>query len=288
MDKLNLMQCVVALVEEGSFTAAASRLGRSKALISTHITSLEAELGVRLLNRSTRHLQLTAEGRIYYEEAKRILEEVAQLESALQSNSQKLVGRLRLSVPSTFGEMCLLPFLAQFQIKHPELAIDCVFQDRYVDLIAEGFDLAIRIGQLKDSSLIARKVHEITLKVCASPKFLAEHPPITRPTELSKLPCIVDSNSKKEGYWQLGEQEIQIHEAIRVNSAFAAAQLAALHVGVCYCPDFAVKPLIEGGKLAALRFATVRAPVQVVYPHRVHAHSKVSQFTEALAEFLAG
>ncbi|WMN61688.1 LysR family transcriptional regulator (plasmid) [Pseudoalteromonas xiamenensis] len=287
MDKLNLMSCFIALVEEGSFTKAASRLGRSKALVSTHVKTLEEQLQVRLLYRSTRHIRLTEDGRVYYEEAKRLLEGIIQLEHNLLADSTGMAGRLRISVPTTYGEQCLVPFLAQMKITYPQLHIDCVFQDRFVDLVSEGFDLCVRVGRLSDSTLIAKQVGEIKLQVSVSPAFLEQYGPINSIDVLSQLPCIGDSNGKLDGKWQLNGVKFNINETLRVNSASAAAQFAALGLGVCFCPDFALKPYVENGQLVTLPFEEMQMPVHVVYPHRSHSHGKVTTFTADLKKYLS-
>lgn len=286
MDKLNLMTGFIALVEEGTFTKAAVRLGRSKALVSVNVKALESALGVRLLNRSTRHIKLTEQGQHYYEQAKQLLDGLSQLEHSLRYDSQSLAGRLRISVPTTYGEACLMPFLARLKHEQPALQIECFFQDRYVDLIAEGFDLAIRIGQLKDSTLLAKRVQLIHSYFCASPQFIARHGDIAQLGDFVRLPCIVDSNAKMEGVWMVNGEKVQVNEAIRVNSASATAELAALGVGICLCPEFALKPYIDSGQLIVLPFDSKQIPVHVVYPHRTHSVGKVNQFIEALTQFL--
>lgn len=276
----------IALVEEGSFTKAAARLGRSKALVSVNVKTLEAHLGVRLLNRSTRHIKLTEQGQRYYEQAKQLLDELSQLEHSLLSDSHSLAGRLRISVPTTYGEACLMPFLAQLKREHPALQIECFFQDRYVDLIAEGFDLAIRIGQLKDSTLLAKRVELVHSYFCASPTFIQTYGEVATANAFLTLPCIVDSNAKMEGVWTVNGEKVQVNEVIRVNSASASAELAALGVGICLCPEFALKPFIERGELVTLPFESKQIPVHVVYPHRTHSIGKVNQFIQTLERFL--
>jgi DNA-binding transcriptional LysR family regulator len=158
MDMLNLMRNFVAVVEEGSFTAAAKRLGKTKPLLSTQVTQLETKLAVRLLHKSTRSLTVTEAGNAYWGEAKRILDDVENLGSQLLNQHRSLAGSIRISTPVTYGEEVLTPFISYLISEQPRLHIDMMLTDRHVDLVNEGYDLAIRVGRLKDSNLIARSL----------------------------------------------------------------------------------------------------------------------------------
>ncbi|WP_370280614.1 LysR family transcriptional regulator [Pontibacterium sp.] len=185
MDKLNLMTSFIAVAEEGTYTAAGKRLGKTTPLISTHISQLEELLDVRLITRSTRSMQLTPTGQSYYEEAKKVLDDIATLEARVRKENQNLVGRLRISAPVTFGEQVLMPFIAKMVEANPQLNVELMFNDRYVDIVAEGFDTAIRIGQLEDSALIARRIGSIRMLLCASPTFIERYGMPESPTDLN-------------------------------------------------------------------------------------------------------
>ena len=292
MDKLNLMRSFVAVVEEGTYTAAAKRLGKTKALLSNQVSQLEEQLEVRLIQRSTRSLHVTDTGQAYYLEAKRILDEVSALEASLKTENQSMVGRLRMTAPITFGEQVLMPFIAQIKQDNPDLLIEIMLADRYVDLVDEGFDLALRIGLLEDSNLIAKPLGQSKLVACAAPNFIQKMGSIHSPDRLTSLPCIVDSNYKGQNLWRFnssGENfSIKVNECMRVNGAQAANQLASLGVGVCITPDFAAKAFFETGQLMMIleNYEIGVVPIQVVYPSRQHLSPKVSFFIDELSRYI--
>ena len=295
MDKLNLMNSFIAVVEEGTYTAAAKKLGKTKALISTHISQLETALSIRLIARSTRSLHLTEAGQIYYEQARRILDDMVNIEAQLHhstQNKQNLAGRLRLSVSTAFGERVVMPFIADMMRTHPQLNIEIMLTERYVDIVSEGFDCAIRIGHLKDASFIARQVGFIKLCLCASPNFIQQYGMPASPEALRSLPCIMDTNYKKSGKWVFSTDTatttVNVNSVVTVNSALAAVNLALNNVGIVYCPDFMVTQPIQTGRLIALlpTYTTEHFPIHVIYPHRQYLSSKVSVFAEEFAHYL--
>lgn len=291
MDKLNLMSTFVAVTEEGSFTAAAKRLGKTKALVSTHISQLEDLLNVRLLIRSTRSMQITSEGQSYYEQAKKILDDIVTLEAQLLQESQSLVGRLRISAPTTFGELVLMPCIAELTSANPELKIELLLNDRYVDLISEGFDVALRIGNLADSSLIARPAGFTQMILCASPAFIDHYGAPESIQQLTDLPCVFDTNLRHGGIWSFinktQETEIRPNIIARVNSALAAAHMARTGRVIAYCPEFSVHTMLESGELISLlpEACHTRMPVNVIYPHRQHLSSRVTTFTQHFIDY---
>lgn len=292
MDKLNLMTSFIAVAEEGTYTAAGKRLGKTTPLISTHVSQLEALLDVRLITRSTRSLQLTPTGQSYYEEAKKVLDDIATLEARVRKENQNLVGRLRLSAPVTFGEQVLMPFIAKMVKENPQLNVELMLNDRYVDIVAEGFDAAIRIGQLEDSALIARKIGSIRMLLCASPEFIERHGQPESPADLQSLPCVFDTNFRQGNRWSftLDGKSVEIAPNIiaRVNSAVAAARMATAGLTVTYAPDFAVNADIERGALVEILsdYCQTNVPINIIYPHRKHLSAKVSTFLEEFAGYL--
>lgn len=294
MDKLNLMTSFIAVAEEGTYTAAGKRLGKTTPLISTHISQLEELLDVRLITRSTRSMQLTPTGQSYYEEAKKVLDDIATLEARVRKENQNLVGRLRISAPVTFGEQVLMPFIAKMVEENPQLNVELMLNDRYVDIVAEGFDTAIRIGQLEDSALIARRIGSIRMLLCASPGFIERHGMPDSPTDLQSLPCVFDTNFRQGNRWSFTHDgktvEVAPNVIARVNSAVAAARMATTGLAVTYAPDFAVKNEIENGSLVEILsdYCQTDVPINMVYPHRKHLSAKVSTFVEEFAEYLRG
>lgn len=297
MDKLNLMSSFIAVAEEGTYTAAAKRLGKTKALISTHVSQLEEWLQVRLIVRSTRSVQLTETGQAYFLDAKKVLDDIAMLEAQLLDDNRRLVGRLRISAPTTFGEIVLMPFVATLIGDNPGLQIDLVLNDRHVDIVAEGFDLAIRIGELNDSSLIARNVGRVRSLLCTSPHFFTRHGEVTHLAQLTSLPCVFDSNYRQANIWRFNQAGNQTEEVIdiapksivRVNSALAAAKLAQTGVAIAYCPDFAAQEGLANGSLVPIleSFCQRTIPVNVIYPHRKHLSAKVTTFVDLFSLYFA-
>ncbi len=291
MDKLNLMSSFVAVAEEGSFTAAANRLGKTKALVSTHISQLETLLQVRLIIRSTRSMQITGEGKSYYEQAKKILDDIVTLEAQLLHDSQSLVGRLRISAPTTFGELVLMPCIAELTSANPDLNIELLLNDRYVDLINEGFDVGLRIGNLADSSLIARSAGFTRLMLCASPAFIEHYGKPAAIQQLAELPCVFDTNYRHSGTWHFindqHETEVRPNITARVNSALAAANMARTGRVIAYCPEFAIQSMLDSGELISVLpdECNTRLPVSVIYPHRQHLSSKVTTFTQHFIDY---
>ncbi|EAQ64060.1 probable transcription regulator protein [Marinomonas sp. MED121] len=298
------MEAFITVFEEGSYTSAAKRLGRTKAMVSTQVSQLEAHLQIRLMTRSTRSIQATAMGRTYYEQAKLLLEDLDNLESQLTQSSQNVAGKLRIAVPTTYGEQVVMPFVAKLIETYPELEIDILLSDRYVDLINEGVDAAIRIGRLEDSSLIASHIGKVNMMLCASQAFLESYPTPKQFSDLSDLPCVLDDNSR-ENYWSfeaienqdiLGrnnkkgriESRVKVtpNYKIRVNSASAAVQLARHGKLICYTPAFAAQDLINQGLLIPIlaKAHQTHFPIQIVYPHRKHTSARLTQF---IAEFKA-
>lgn len=287
MDKLNLMSSFIAVVEEGNFTAAAKRIGKTTALVSTHISQLEEILDVRLVTRSTRSIKLTSTGLSYYDEAKRVLDDIASLEAKVRQEHDSLVGEIRITAPTTFGELVLAPLFSNMISNNPQLQIDLSLNDRFVDIVAEGFDMAIRIGQLEDSALIARKISTTKMVLCASPEFLAKHGHPTSPEDLQKMPCIFDTNNRNN-YWSFGHGKqvlnIKPNSIMKVNSAVAAGKLASTGLGICSSPQFAVQNALDAGNLVTVLddFNQTEIPINAIYSHRRHLSAKVTAILELL------
>lgn len=289
MDKLNLMSSFIAVVEEGNFTAAAKRIGKTTALVSTHISQLEENLGVRLVTRSTRSIKLTSTGLGYYEEAKRVLDDIFSLEAKVRQEHQSLIGEIRITAPTTFGELVLAPLFAELIEGNPQLQIELSLNDRFVDIVAEGFDMAIRIGKLEDSALIARQISSTGMVCCASPAFLKKHGQPQTPEDLHHLPCIFDTNNRKST-WSFSKDEkaytIKPNSIMKVNSAVAAGRLATTGLGICSSPHFAVKDALKSGELVTVLddYNQLEIPISVIYSHRKHLSAKVSTFLELLKQ----
>ena len=253
MDRLDGMRTLVAVARAGGFTAAAERLNLSPKLASKYVAELEARLGVRLLARTTRRVGLTEAGARFLPRAAAILEEVEDLEASLREEAAGPAGTLRVAAPVTFGEMYAAPLLRDLLAMHPDLALDLRLSDAFVDLAEEGFDLAIRIGALPPSGLIARRLGRTELWAVASPGLLARHGAPASPAALADLPCVHDGNLRSGREWPFevdgAPARVPVRARITVGSARAAAGLAIAGEGVALCPDYVAAPEVEAGRL---------------------------------------
>ncbi len=291
MDTLDLMRTFVAVVDSMSFTAAGQRLGRSKALISKHIGELEARLGTRLINRTTRSVKVTEIGRAYYDRARTLLMDFEALEDTVKAQSGQPRGRLRVTAPQTLGEMELMEMVKAFRARYPLLELEIFLADRIVDLVGEGFEVALRVTTLQDSSLIARKLCDVRLLLCASPEYLAQHGSPQGPSELVRHNCIVDTNIRWRESWRFGHpdagDQIRVTPCISVNSATAVHRAVIQGIGIGFIPEFAVTRDLRQGRLVTLFEAETqhKLGVYLLYPHRLHLSAKVRAFIDFTAEW---
>lgn len=289
MDKLECMRVFVAVVEAESFTQAAASMQISKALVSKYVGALESSLSVRLLNRTTRRMSVTDSGKAYYGRCISVLQDIDDIEAALRSEHNQPEGILRINAPVSFSELTLMPILADFTQRYPDVTVKLELADRFVDLIEEGVDLAIRIGELPDSSLIVRKLTEMKMFLCASPAYLASAGMPHTLLSLQEHCCIFDSNYKHKDKWIFGQGEqklsIPIRSQINVNSARAVNELLLNDKGIGLLPSFVVAKDIQEGRLVRLMQDYEPEPtgVYALYPHRKHLSAKVRLFIDDLA-----
>lgn len=277
------------VVESESFSKAAKQLGRSKAAVSKQVSRLEDRLGVRLLNRTTRRLSLTEAGAALHERAMRIAAEVEAAESAVTRLQREPRGTLRVSAPMSFGVLHLAPTLAAFMRRYPQIAVDLSLADRFVDLIDEGFDIAIRIGDLADTSLIARRLAPNHRLVCASPAYLAANVPPRAPADLSRHNCLCYSYLATDDEWRFigpeGPVAVKVRGNLRANNgdALRAAMLDGLGIGLA--PTFIVGDDVKAGRLTVLlaAYRSSETSVYAVWPHSRHLSAKVRVFVDHLA-----
>jgi DNA-binding transcriptional LysR family regulator len=293
MDTLDLMRTFVAVADTQSFTGAGKRLGRSKALVSKHVGELEGRLGVRLINRTTRSVQVTEIGRAYYDRAKALIADFETLEETIKAESGQPRGRLRITAPQTLGEMELMEMLHAFRARYPELDVDVLLADRMVDLIAEGFDLALRVTTLQDSTLIARKLCDVRLLLCAAPAYLKHAGVPAKPQDLVRHTCVVDTNIRWREAWRFGspdkEEVVRVDPCLTVNSATAVHRALIKGMGIGFIPEFAVARDLRSGKLVAVLEGDTRHQLGVflVYPQRQHVSAKVRAFIDFSASWYA-
>ncbi|MCJ8521395.1 DNA-binding transcriptional LysR family regulator [Pseudorhizobium tarimense] len=290
MDTLTRMRAFIDVVEAEGFSAAARRTGRSKALLSKYVKELEDDLGALLLNRTTRQFSMTEAGHTYYRTAADILKEIDNLSDLVRENNADLKGRLRVSVPRTFVDAEVGQSLIDFAKEHPEVSLEIVAEDRFVDLIEESFDLAIRITKLEDSGLIARKVSDFRVYACASADFVARHGPIETPQDLSRIPFIIDTNSRWHNNVRFSGPDgntisVPVTGPLEVNSPQATLRAAKAGLGVAIIPDFIAGPSIQSGDLVTLLedYIAKDRGIYAVYPHRRYLPAKVRSFVDYLA-----
>lgn len=290
MDIIEGMRTFVAVAQTGSFTGAAERLGISRALTSKYIGQLEQRFGLRLFNRTTRSVDMTDAGRAYMERCVRLLEDFDDLEAAVRDRQARPRGRIRISAPVAFGELFLPPLLSEFTGQYPEISVSLSLSDRYVNLVAEGFDIAVRIGELDDSGLIARRLTVARLLVCATPGYINRRGAPKHPADLSAHSCIVDDNLRSSRRWPFEinrkSDMIAVEGPIRVNSARAVRDFVLADKGIGLCPSFLVAEDIRSGRLKHLlkQFRTPEFGIHAVYPHRRHLASNVRALINFMAE----
>jgi len=287
---LNDILIFTRVVDARSFTAAARGLGMPKSNVSRRVAQLEDRLGVRLLQRTTRKLNLTDAGRSYYEYGIRIVAEVEEAEQAVTRLQATPKGQLRITAPVEFGMNFLGRAVAEFMQRYPEVAVETELTDRKVDMIEEGFDVAIRIGSLADSSLIARRIGMISRILCASPDYLITHPPPRHPRELSRHNCILWLNPEIRWAFQgpEGETVVPVNGRLKANNISFMRDAAIQGLGVALLPTILCCQALSAGDLVALLpdYRPVDAGIYAIYPSRRHLASKIRLFVNFLSERL--
>ena len=292
MSQLEDMQMFACVMEQGSFTAAADSLGLSKQLVSRRVAALEERLGVRLLNRSTRRLSATALGQAYLERVQRILQEVAEAEQLIVTQRSSPRGALRLSAPVSFGIQHLSPLLPGFLLRYPEVSVELDLSDRTIDLLAEGFDMAVRIGALADSSLIASPLMPLGMVTCASPAYLAARGVPQTPAELAGHECVLYGHSAAvEWPFRLAGrlQRVAVKGRYRVNNGELVRDAAIAGLGIARLPTFIVEDALASGKLVAVldAFQLPGNTAWAVYPQHRQASLLVRLLIDYLREALS-
>lgn len=292
MDRFQEMQVFSAVVEAGSFVGAADALGLSAAAVSRQIAGLESRLGVRLLNRTTRTLSLTGEGEVFLGRARQLLEDLSEAEAEVTERSTEAIGRLRINAPVSFGVLHLSGLWGEFLEQHPRLQLDITLSDRTVDLVEEGYDLAIRIGKLSDSTLIGRRLSTTRLILCASAEYLERHGRPEHPSELA------DHAIWSYSYFNLGDEwrftgpegDISVlHRPVAHSNNGDTCRVAALqHRCIVLQPSFLVGADIREGRLVELlpEYRAGELGIHALYPSRRHVAPKVRLIIDHLAEAL--
>lgn len=293
MDRLDEIRAFAAVAEARSFTQGARRLEVSGAQASKLVARLENRLGARLLNRTTRDVSLTDTGAAYLERAKDLLESFEALETSVKDQSGPS-GTLKVSAPVSFGRGQLTPALLDFAAGCPAVTLDVTFSDRLVNLVEEGFDVAVRIGHLADSSLVARRLAAVRLVTCASPAYLARAGTPTALEDLANHEAILDSNLRDVNVWRFGPhgdvREVRVHGRLKFSGAEACVAAAVEGFGIARSPAFAAADELRAGRLIPIlcNFEPELIHVHAVYPHARHLAAKVRAFVDFLARRYAG
>ncbi|WGG50311.1 LysR family transcriptional regulator [Rugamonas sp. DEMB1] len=289
MDRFLEMQTFNAVVDAGSFVKAAEALAMSKAAVSRYVVDMETRLGVRLLHRTTRRLSLTDEGQIFYVRSKELLAELAEAEDEITSRSDAASGLLRINAPFTFGVRHLAPLWGAFRALHPKVTLDVTLADRLVDLVEEGYDVAIRIANLDSSTMVSKKLATTRMVLCASPQYLELHGTPTQPSELAQHAVISYSYWSTKDEWHfkgpLGPVSVKTNPSIHTNNGDTCRAAALASQGVILQPSFLVGDDLAAGTLLELmpEFRSIELGIYAVYPTRKHVSPKV----RALLDFLA-
>ncbi|WOX06352.1 LysR family transcriptional regulator [Microbulbifer pacificus] len=292
MDRISALTAFVAVADEGGFKNAADKLNLSNQLVSKYVSQLEEHLKVRLFNRTTRRVRLTEEGQQCYQFAQQILESLTDMESQLGEMQSEAQGQLRISAPVTFATRHLAPLIGDFKKAHPAVGMELQLNDRKVDVVEEGFDVALRIGKLKSSSLIARRLAPIRLVVCASPDYLQREGVPETPEDLRL------EHYLRYSYLEPSPAESRLMLALKRSSAIAAASLASNNgeilmqaaiagQGYVLQPTFIVGDAIKAGKLTAIlrEFEPEPLGLYAVYPHRKLLATKLKVFIEFISSY---
>ena len=291
MDRLDSMEAFVRVAECKSFSEAARRLNLSKSVISRQVSGLETELGARLFHRTTRSLTLTEVGQAYFERCQRILADIEEANQSVTNLQAAPRGKLRVNAPMSFGVLHLAPALPEFLKRCPEVEIDIAMNDRFVSLVEEGFDVAVRIGRLDDSSLISRFLAPARRLVCGSPDYLQRRGTPRTPDDLAAHCCLSYSNLATPDEWNFCTNDgkrwpVEVHGRLRANNGDALRVAAINGIGLVMAPTFLIGRDLQAGSLVPVltEFIPQNIGIHAVYPHSRHLSPKVRAFVDFLAE----
>lgn len=290
MDRLTSMEVFVRVVECGSFAGAAAAMNLSRGMVSKHVLALEERLSVRLLNRTTRTLNLTEAGAGYFERCRQIVQDAEEADRAASQLQREPRGDLRINAPMTFGSMHLAPALPDFLCQYPDMSVDLVLNDRVIDLVDEGFDVAIRIARMPDSSLIARKIAPCRMVLCAAPSYLSQFGTPTTAQDLTGHRCLLYSLSASPREWTLsgpdGPVTIRVNGPLRANNGQALMDAAVNGLGILMLPTFIAGDHLADGSLTPILtdFTPQPLTINAVYPHNRHLSAKVRAFVDFMVE----
>ena len=295
MDRFKTIDSFVRVAIAGSFSSAAKQLGMSRALVSLHVTDLEKRLGVRLLNRTTRSLRLTEAGANYLEYCQRMLAEMNEQESSITQLQQEPRGTLKVAAPKSFGTLYLADAVVSFSARYPNIQLSLILEDysfRAYDFVEQGLDVAVRLGDLPDSTLVARKIATLQWIVCASPKYVAHHGEPKTPADLGKHTCLAHVNlDPNDRAWRLHSSDhvisVKISGAFSSNSALVLRKAALAGLGIGYLPLYCIEEDLKTGALRKVltNYSPPQRPIYVVYPPAARVPERVRTFVDFLADW---
>ena len=289
MDKLNAISVFCKVIETQSFTQAANQQNISVAMASKLVSQLEEHLKTRLLQRTTRKIVPTEAGMLYYQRCQAILLDLSEADSSISNMATSLQGNLLISVPRDFGLLYISPNLPKFIELHPNLHVEIEFEDKRVDLVAEGYDLALRIGYIQDSSLVARKISSSSMHFVASPSYLESRGTPLTPDDLEYHQGLLYKSSLNQVHWLSTKanqiQRYKIQSKVVSNNGMALLEMTKAGLGISNSPSFFVKEALASGELVEILSEYKQKPldIYVVYPNRRHLPAKVRAFIEFLA-----
>lgn len=294
MDRLHAMTVFAKVVEQGSFARAAERLSISSSACSRQVAELEAHLETRLLNRTTRRLSLTEGGQGFYERCVQLLADLDEAEQAAAQNAARPRGTLRVTTSINFGVRHVSPAIGAFLAKYPDVRFNVSLSDRIVDLVEEGYDLAIRIGSAGGETLVARKLGEARMVACASPAYLKAHGAPKTPEDLARHSCLTYEYMPLRNVWTFRgkdgrEHAVRVSGPLHSNNGDLLAAAAVAGVGIAYEPEFILGPDLKAGRLVPIlgSYTSPLGPIYAVYPSRRYLSAKVRAFVDFLAERFA-
>ncbi|MFQ3208777.1 MAG: DNA-binding transcriptional LysR family regulator [Colwellia sp.] len=278
----------VYVAENDSFTLASKKMAISTAQVSRQVSALEKRLNIKLFYRTTRKVSLTEEGRIFYQHCRSVLDGLDAAERAITNLQTKPQGKIKLTAPVAFGEKQILPLVNNFIKQYNDVEVSAYLSNRQVDIVEDGYDLAIRLGKLSDSTMMAKKLGKRTSYICASPDYLAKHGIPHSISELNKHSCLLGTND----YWHFREsgreKRIRVTGRLRYNNGYSLTDAALKGLGIVQLPDYYIEKQIQSGELVSL-LDNYRAPdegIWAVYPHNRHLSPKIRLLVDYLAEQL--
>lgn len=291
MDTITAMRVFSAVARHNSFTAGAKELGLSTKVASNHVRALEARLGVQLLYRTTRRVTLTDTGQAYYDRCIALLDQFDEVEGLVQAQQAELAGLIRVTAPTAFGSRELIDqALASFLSQHPKVQVDLRLADHRVNLIEEGFDLALRFGTLPDSNFLARKILDMRLVTYAAPAYLSSHGTPRHPAALATHNCLLQQSSAEPARWQYSDKgevmHVRVDGSFRANSPRAVAHMAARGLGIGRTPHYVAAPFLQNGALKLLleEYEGDALTLHAVYPGTRHLVARVRALIDHLVE----